>query len=312
MVIIHEEKPFVITSGFSPKTASKSFCTRKSSENSGTKLQFSESSRAKLQFLKLQGPNCKFSKLLQYCYSTATINRRVAKMKHQLHLLRIILKIDFVDESFIHKGNTCNIYASKAYNFVIHMKDSHMVVDKMENRKLHFPNFSRSKLMLIIILLDFLGLMILRSEITKNFEALVDHHKGCVTFAAGLLSLKTADAYAWLFEEFRKAFVIQPMMIATHQVSSMKKTVSLIPIEVYNYPDFQMTFYDICSRKFESNWSTMINKFDIYQRTRGFDANYPENINYALSHFLHHKPTFVKFMMSFDSAMEKQMHHQSY
>ncbi|CAH1421308.1 unnamed protein product [Lactuca virosa] len=36
-----------------------------------------------------------------------------------------------------------------------------------------------------------------------------------------------------------------------------------------------------------------------------------EILNYAFSHFLHHKSNLVKFMMSFDSAMEKQRHHQS-
>ena len=87
----------------------------------------------------------------------------------QLYLLRINRKIDFVDESFIHKAGTCNIGASKAYNLVSHMKggfdnrggtvvdyknfqrdmnckigvkDSQMVVNIMQNRKLHFSNFS--------------------------------------------------------------------------------------------------------------------------------------------------------------------------
>ncbi|KAL4568815.1 hypothetical protein LXL04_024431 [Taraxacum kok-saghyz] len=87
----------------------------------------------------------------------------------QLHLLRINRKIDFVDESFIHKADTCNIGASKAYNLVSHMKggfeirggtevdyknfqrdlnckvgvkDSQMVVNIMQNKKLHFSNFS--------------------------------------------------------------------------------------------------------------------------------------------------------------------------
>ncbi|XP_052627198.1 protein FAR1-RELATED SEQUENCE 4-like [Lactuca sativa] len=36
-----------------------------------------------------------------------------------------------------------------------------------------------------------------------------------------------------------------------------------------------------------------------------------ESLNYAFSHFLHHKSNLVKFMMSFDSAMEKQRHQQS-
>ena len=36
-----------------------------------------------------------------------------------------------------------------------------------------------------------------------------------------------------------------------------------------------------------------------------------ESLNYAFSHFLHYKSNLVKFMMSFDSAMEKQRHHQS-
>ena len=56
----------------------------------------------------------------------------------------------------------------------------------------------------------------------------IDHHKRCVTFAAGLLSSETAEAYVWLLQQFRKAFVTQPMMIVTDQDSSMKKAVSLV------------------------------------------------------------------------------------
>nr|KAJ0199798.1 hypothetical protein LSAT_V11C600305100 [Lactuca sativa] len=41
----------------------------------------------------------------------------------------------------------------------------------------------------------------------------VDHHKHYVTFTDGLLARDIANAYVWLFDECRKAFVNQPMMI---------------------------------------------------------------------------------------------------
>nr|KAJ0198015.1 hypothetical protein LSAT_V11C700369650 [Lactuca sativa] len=118
------------------------------------------------------------------------------------------------------------------------------------------------------------------------------------------------------------------MMIVTYQDSSMKKAINFvfpeskhrlcmwhitqkleenIPIDVYNHPNFQKTFFDIiwnlqCSpQDFED-----LELSGMMQTTLR-----PESLNYAFSHFFHHKSNLVKFMMSFDSAMEKQRHHQS-
>ncbi|XP_023759570.1 protein FAR1-RELATED SEQUENCE 5-like [Lactuca sativa] len=248
-------------------------------------------------------------------------------------------------------------------NCKIGVKDSQMVVDILTNRKLCFSNFS-SEVQKDVD--DHLTRLFWADDTSKanykefgdvlSFDATyqtnkysmvfvlftgVDYHKHCVTFTAGLLAREIADAYVWLLEVFRKAFVKPPMMIVIDRDSSMKKAVNFIPIDVYNHSDFQKTFFDIiwnlqCSpQDFDSSWSTMLDKF--HQKENDWlrsifkirDVWIPafmrdlelsglmrttsilESLNNAFSHFLHHKSNLVKFMMSFDSAMEKQRHHQS-
>ncbi|KAL7600067.1 hypothetical protein Lser_V15G21998 [Lactuca serriola] len=248
-------------------------------------------------------------------------------------------------------------------NCKIGVKDSQMVVDILTNRKLCFSNFS-SEVQKDVD--DHLTGLFWADDTSKanykefgdvlSFDATyqtnkysmvfvlftgVDYHKHCVTFTAGLLAREIADAYVWLLEVFRKAFVKPPMMIVIDRDSSMKKAVNFIPIDVYNHSDFQKTFFDIiwnlqCSpQDFDSSWSTMLDKF--HQKENDWlrsifkirDVWIPafmrdlelsglmrttsrlESLNNAFSHFLHHKSNLVKFMMSFDSAMEKQRHHQS-
>ncbi|KAL7587541.1 hypothetical protein Lser_V15G38952 [Lactuca serriola] len=259
-----------------------------------------------------------------------------------------------------------------------------MVVDILTNRKLCFSNFSIEVQKDVD---DHLTRLFWADDTSKanykefgdvlSFDATyqtkkysmvfflftgVDYHKHCVTFDAGLLAHETADAYVWLIEVFRKAFVKPPMMIVIDHDSSMKKAVNFvfpeskhrlcmwhitqkleekIPIDVYNHPDFHKTFFDIiwnlqCSpQDFESSWSTMLSKFHLKENDwlrsvfkirdlwipafmRDLElfglmqtTSRSESLNYAFSHFLQHKSNLVKFMMSFDSAMEKQRHQQS-
>nr|KAJ0208697.1 hypothetical protein LSAT_V11C400184990 [Lactuca sativa] len=213
-------------------------------------------------------------------------------------------------------------------NSKIGVKDSQMVVDILTNRKLCFSNFSFEVQKDVN---DHLTGLFWADDTSKanykefgdvlSFDVFyafvlftgVDYHKRCVTFAADLLAHETVDANVWLLEVFRKAFVKLPMMIVTYQDSSMKKAVNFvfpeskhrlcmwhitqkleekIPIDVYNHPDFQKTFFDII--------------LNLQCSPQDFE------ISIMLSHiFWHHKSNLVKFVMSFDSAMEKQKHHHS-
>ncbi|XP_052627109.1 protein FAR1-RELATED SEQUENCE 5-like [Lactuca sativa] len=241
-------------------------------------------------------------------------------------------------------------------NCKIGVKDSQMVVDILTNRKLCFSNFSFEFQKDVD---DHLTGLFWADDTSKanykefgdvlSFDATyqtnnysmvfvlftgVDYHKRCVTFAAGLLARETADAYVWLLEVFRKAFVKPPMMIVTNRDSSMKKAVNFvfpeskhrlcmwhipqkleekIPIDVYNHPDFQKTFFDIiwnlqCSpQDFESSWSTMLDKFPLKEN------DWLRSVFKIRDLWI---PAFMRDLelsvhMSFDSAMEKQRHLQS-
>nr|KAJ0213718.1 hypothetical protein LSAT_V11C400220150 [Lactuca sativa] len=237
------------------------------------------------------------------------------------------------------------------------VKDSQMVVDILTNRKLCFSNF------LFEVQKDvddhLIGLFWVDDTSKANYKEFgdvlsfdatyqtnkysmvfvhftgVDYHKRCVTFAAGLLARETADAYVWLLEVFRKAFVKPPMMIVTDQDSSMKKVVNFVfPESKHRLCMWHITqkleenvyslFLDSYIYKFhlkENDWLRSVFKIrdlwipafmrDLELSGLMRTTSRSESLNYAFSHFLHHKSNLVKFMMSFDSAMEKQRHQQS-
>nr|KAJ0223991.1 hypothetical protein LSAT_V11C200052790 [Lactuca sativa] len=96
-----------------------------------------------------------------------------------------------------------------------------------------------------------------------------------------------------------------------------------IPIDVYNHPDFHLwsTMLDMFHLK-ENDWLRSVFKIrDLWIAAFMRDlelsglmrtTSRSESLNYAFLHFLHHKSNLVKFMMSFDSAMEKKRHRQSF
>nr|KAJ0200818.1 hypothetical protein LSAT_V11C600306120 [Lactuca sativa] len=268
-----------------------------------------------------------------------------------LHLLRINRTINFLDESFIYKVGTCKIGASKAYNLVSSMKgdfdsrggtavdfknfhidfsskfgvkDSRMVVDIMINIKLCFSNFSFEVQTDVDDHLT--GLFYVDDTSKANYKEFRDVLSFDATYQTkNLLARETTDAYVWLLEEFCKAFFKPPMMIVTDQDSSVKKVVNFI---------FPKSKHRLCmwhiTQKLEEK--IHINVITIQTSKRHFlildlwipayvrdlelsslkrTTSISKSLNYAFSYFLHHKSNLVKFMMSFDSVMEKQRHHQS-
>ncbi|XP_019196363.1 PREDICTED: protein FAR1-RELATED SEQUENCE 5-like [Ipomoea nil] len=56
----------------------------------------------------------------------------------------------------------------------------------------------------------------------------VDHHKKCVTFAAGLIAKKDVESYVWLLENFKHAMGHVPPYMVTNQDPAIKVAVSRV------------------------------------------------------------------------------------
>ncbi|XP_023754957.1 protein FAR1-RELATED SEQUENCE 5-like [Lactuca sativa] len=220
--------------------------------------------------------------LMFYIYVFVEDHNYELVAQDQLDLLRINRTMDFLDESFIHKVGTCNIGASKAYNLVssmkggfdsrggtvvdfknfrrdlyskIGVKDSQMVVDILTNRKLCFSNFSFEVQKDVD---DHLTGLFWADDTSKanykefgdvlSFDATyqtnkysivcvlftgVNYHKRYVTFAADQDS-SMKKAINFVFPESKHKLCMWHIT---------QKLEEKIPIDVYNHPDFQKTFF---------------------------------------------------------------------
>ncbi|XP_074291530.1 protein FAR1-RELATED SEQUENCE 5-like [Silene latifolia] len=75
----------------------------------------------------------------------------------------------------------------------------------------------------------------------------VDNHKGCVTFAAGLIRNKNAESFSWLFQNFVTAMGdCYPITIITYQCRGIKKVVK-----------------EITPEDFESKWNSIISSYEL-------------------------------------------------
>ncbi|GJV72657.1 FAR1-related sequence 5-like protein [Tanacetum coccineum] len=196
--------------------------------------------------------------------------------ENNLDNLKARRKLDFSDKVFIHRASLSNIGPTKAHrlrvafmggyhkvrgkaidwknfrrslNKYIGPRDAQMLVDKMNDRKKHVPNFSFE----YKTVNDELSRMFWADETMKcnyiafgdvvSFDATyrtnryqmifvpftsINHHQKCVTFGAGLLSDETFESYTWILTAFKRAHGKEPLLAVTDQDAALRKAIEYV------------------------------------------------------------------------------------
>ncbi|GKC06044.1 FAR1-related sequence 5-like protein, partial [Tanacetum coccineum] len=159
----------------------------------------------------------------------------------------------------------------------------------------------------------------------------IDNHRRSVTVGSGLLKKETAEAYGWLLRAFKKAFVRPPNIV---------KIPAKIVSRIYDDTDFKDKFGKIVwnmfigPEEFEDRWNKLMEEFNLVNHkwlskmyhlrsswVPAFFVDSPlcglmrttsrsESENSFFSYFTSSGSTLVKFMLCYESAMERQRHTQ--
>ncbi|GJX60900.1 FAR1-related sequence 5-like protein [Tanacetum coccineum] len=159
----------------------------------------------------------------------------------------------------------------------------------------------------------------------------IDNHEKCVTLGSGMLLHEDTQSYTWLLTAFMSAFLKEPTMIVTDQDGAMKRAIEAvfkkskhrlcmwhimqkIPFkickEIYNETDFKEHFDKIVWNMFieplafEEKWAQLIEDFDL--KKHKWLIKMSESENSFFKSFTSPGVTLVCFMMSYESAMERQ------
>ncbi|GKC68130.1 FAR1-related sequence 5-like protein, partial [Tanacetum coccineum] len=164
----------------------------------------------------------------------------------------------------------------------------------------------------------------------------IDNHKKCVTLGSGMLLHEDTKSYTWLLKAFITAFLKEPTMIVTDQDGAMKRAIKAICKEIYDETDFKDRFDKIVWNmfieplKFEEKWAKLIKDFGLQNhkwmtkmlklqeiRILAYFIESPlfglmrttsrfERENSFFKSFTSPGAMLISFMMSYESAMERQ------
>ncbi|GJX90662.1 FAR1-related sequence 9-like protein, partial [Tanacetum coccineum] len=172
----------------------------------------------------------------------------------------------------------------------------------------------------------------------------IDHHRRSVTVGSGLLKKETAEAYGWLLRAFRKAFVRAPNIVVTDQDGAMRLAVAaefpeskhrLCMWHIILCPEFMMKLISKLNlvRSF-GIWNKLVVEFNLVNHKwllkvycirsswiPAFFVDSPlcglmrttsrsKSENSFFSYFTSSGSTLVKFMLCYESAMERQRYMQ--
>ncbi|GJY74790.1 FAR1-related sequence 5-like protein [Tanacetum coccineum] len=180
----------------------------------------------------------------------------------------------------------------------------------------------------------------------------IDNHRRFVTVGSGLLKKETAEAYGWLLRAFKKDFVRVPNIVVTDQDGAMRLAVA----DEFPKSKYRLCMWHIMQKipskivwnmfirpeEFEDRWNKLMEEFNLVNlkwlskmcRLRSswilaFFVDSPlfrlmrttstsESENSFFSYFTGSGSTLVKFMLCYESAMERQrcthekLDHQSF
>ncbi|GJQ94808.1 RNA-directed DNA polymerase, eukaryota, partial [Tanacetum coccineum] len=220
---------------------------------------------------------------------------------------------------------TCDV------NYFIRDSDAQMPITRMEERQEFTKEFSFDY---FIEDVELCGLF-WADEVAKYKMVFVpfmaiDNHRRAVTVGSGLLKKETTKAYGWLLRAFKKDFVCAPNIVITDQDGAMRLLVTA------EFPEskHKLCMWHIMPEEFEDKWDKLMEEFNFVNhkwlskmyRLRSswipsFFIDSPlcglmrttsrsESENSFFSYFTSSGSTLVKFMLCYESAMERQRHTQ--
>ncbi|GKC84805.1 regulation of nuclear pre-mRNA domain-containing protein 1B, partial [Tanacetum coccineum] len=160
----------------------------------------------------------------------------------------------------------------------------------------------------------------------------IDNHGKCVTLGSGMLLHEDTKSYTWLLNAFMTAFLKEPTMIETDQDGAMKRAIEAVftkakhrlcmwhimqkipSKKIYDKTDFKERFDKIVWNmfieplKFEEKWVKLIEDFGL--QNHKWMTKMSESENSFFKSFTSPGATLVSFMMSYESAMERQRYRQ--
>ncbi|KAL7584100.1 protein FAR1-RELATED SEQUENCE 5-like [Lactuca sativa] len=207
------------------------------------------------------------------CASTSKIGPSMA------HKLRASLRggYEFVKPKVVDYKNL-----RRDINRVIGYKDAQMIVNIMNDRRAHYPNYSfefnRQD--------DVLDCMFWADEMenayyvefgdvisfdatfrTNKYQMLfvpftaIDHHKKSVTVGSGLLSNESIESYSWLLKAFLKTHGKEPTLVLTDQDATIKQAVENVFLEKRYHMIYLLT--QTLEKGFRSLFGTLISVFEV-------------------------------------------------
>ncbi|XP_023728386.2 protein FAR1-RELATED SEQUENCE 5-like [Lactuca sativa] len=217
-------------------------------------------------------------------------------------------------------------------NCFIGGSDTQMLVDKLNNRKENLNALFWADETSKINYKEFGD--VVSFDATFRTNMLIDNHKRCVTFVAGLLSTEDTDSYIWLLKSFPKAFGKQPLLVLSDQDPAMKKAIetvfpesihrlcmwhitSKLPLKVslniFNNPEFRKNFnfliwnYRLEGDDFEVGWKSLLNEYKLT------DNKWLDDMHGLIHFWFKHVPLLglMRTTSHFEIAMEKQRLAQS-
>ncbi|GKC35846.1 FAR1 DNA binding domain, zinc finger, SWIM-type, MULE transposase domain containing protein, partial [Tanacetum coccineum] len=152
----------------------------------------------------------------------------------------------------------------------------------------------------------------------------IDNYGRSVAVCSGLLKRETTEAYRWLQRAFKKAFVRAPNIVVAHQDGSIRLVVAaefpeskhrlcMWHIIIYDETDFKDKFGKIIwnmfigPEEFEDRWNKLMEEFNLVNHS-GFQRCIVLDHHGSLLSFS--GSTLVKFMLCYESAMERQRYTQ--
>nr|KAJ0194367.1 hypothetical protein LSAT_V11C800421060 [Lactuca sativa] len=218
-------------------------------------------------------------------------------------------------------------------NRVIGYKDAQMIVNTMNDRRAHYPNYSFEFNCQDDVLFG------LYRMVFVPFTA-IDHHKKSVIVGSGLLVNESIESYSWFLKAFFKTHGKEPTLVLTYQDAAIKQAVENISDDLFTNIDFRKRFsklvWDINMKPdvFEVKWGLLMNEFNL-EDTRWFkdmftirDSWIPryfsdipmcglmkttsrsESMNSFFNTYSESGNLLLNFMMNYDTAIQKQRNTQ--